>query len=103
MTTKAKFPGNTIQLSDTVDQWGRKVHINVRNDKVTLVYRWKAKSDNRAHTQRMTLDDAQAGRLLASVAVAVTVAVGDDKVRQALLNKGIDVEATRLAEESEAK
>lgn len=22
MTTKAKFPGNTIQLSDTVDQWG---------------------------------------------------------------------------------
>lgn len=21
MTTKAKFPGNTIQLSDTVDQW----------------------------------------------------------------------------------
>lgn len=24
MTTKAKFPGNTIQLSDTVDQWGRK-------------------------------------------------------------------------------
>lgn len=30
MTTKAKFPGNTIQLSDTVDQWGRKVHTNVR-------------------------------------------------------------------------
>lgn len=103
MTTKAKFPGNTIQLSDTVDQWGRKVHINVRNDKVTLVYRWKAKSDNRAHTQRVTLDDAQAGRLLASVAVAVTVAVGDDKVRQALLNKGIDAEATRLAVTSEAK
>lgn len=100
-TIKAKFPGNTIQLSDTVDQWGRKVHINVRNDKVTLVYRWKAKSDNRAHTQRMTLDDVQAGRLLASVAVAVTVAVGDDKVRQALLNKGIDGEATRLAKASE--
>lgn len=100
-TIKAKFPGNTIQLSDTVDQWGRKVHINVRNDKVTLVYRWKAKSDNREHTQRMTLDDVQAGRLLASVAVAVTVAVGDDKVRQALLNNGIDVEATRLAKASE--
>ncbi|QDF14622.1 hypothetical protein SHKP152226_22 [Klebsiella phage SH-KP152226] len=103
MTTKAKFPGNTIQLSDTVDQWGRKVHINVRNDKVTLVYRWKAKSDNRAHTQRVTLDDVQAGRLLASVAVAVTVAVGEDEVRQALLNKGIDSEATRLAEALEAK
>lgn len=102
-TIKAKFPGNTIQLSDTVDQWGRKVHINVRNDKVTLVYRWKAKSDNRAHTQRMTLDDAQAGRLLASVAVAVTVAVGEDKVRKALLNKGVDAEATRLSEASEQK
>lgn len=103
MTTKAKFPGNTIQLSDTVDQWGRKVHINVRSDKVTLVYRWKAKSDNRAHTQRVTLDDAQAARLLASVAVAAVVAVGEDEVREALLNKEIDSTATRLAEESEAK
>lgn len=87
MTTKAKFPGNTIQLSDTVDQWGRKVHINVRNDKVTLVYRWKSKSDNRAHTQRVTLDDTQAARLLASVAVAATVAIGEDKVREAILRK----------------
>ena len=103
MTTKAKFPGNTIQLSDTVDQWGRKVHINVRNDKVTLVYRWKAKSDNRAHTQRMTLDDVQAARLLASVAVAVTVAVGEDKVREVLLNKEVDSTVTRLAEALEAK
>lgn len=103
MTTKAKFPGNTIQLSDTVDQWGRKVHINVRNDKVTLVYRWKAKSDNRAHTQRVTLDDTQAARLLASVAVAATVAVGEDKVREAILSKEVDSTATRLAEASEAK
>ena len=92
----AKFPGNTIQLSDTADQWGRKVHVNVRNDKVTLVYRWKAKSDNRAHTQRMTLDDAQASRLLASVAVAVTVAVGEDKVRRALIDKEIHAEAASL-------
>lgn len=97
----AKFPGNTIQLSDTADQWGRKVHVNVRNDKVTLVYRWKAKSDNRAHTQRMTLDDAQAARLLASVAVAVTVSVGEDKVREALLNKEVVNEAARLGEASE--
>lgn len=96
MTTKAKFPGNTIQLSDTVDQWGRKVHINVRNDKVTLVYRWKAKSDNRAHTQRMTLDDAQAGRLLASVAVAATVAVGEDKVREVILSKEVGSSASSL-------
>lgn len=105
MTTKAKFPGNTIQLSDTVDQWGRKVHINVRNDKVTLVYRWKAKSDNRAHTQRVTLDDTQAARLLASVAVAVaaTVAVGEDKVREAILSKEVGETSVRLAEASEAK
>lgn len=99
MTTKAKFPGNTVQLSDTVDQWGRKV----RNDKVTLVYRWKAKSDNRAHTQRMTLDDTQAARLLASVAVAATVAIGDDKVREALLTKEVGETSLCLAAASEAK
>lgn len=105
MTTKAKFPGNTIQLSDTVDQWGRKVHINVRNDKVTLVYRWKSKSDNRAHTQRVTLDDTQAARLLASVAVAaaVAVAVGEDKVRDAILGKEVGETSMRLAAASELK
>lgn len=103
MTTKAKFPGNTIQLSDTVDQWGRKVHINVRNDKVTLVYRWKAKSDNRAHTQRMTLDDTQVARLLASVAVSATVAVGEDRVREAIVSKEVVSTTTRLAAASMAK
>ena len=87
-------------MSDTADKWGRIVHVNVRNGKFTLVYRWKAKSDNRAHTQRMTLDDAQASRLLASVAVAVTVAVGEDKVRQALINKEVHNEATRLDDAS---
>ena len=102
-TINAKFPRNTIHLSATVDQWGRTVHINVRNDKVTLVYRWKAKSDNRAHTQRVTLDDTQAARLLASVAVAATVAVGEDKVREAILSKEVGSTATRLAEASEAK
>uniref|UniRef100_A0AAU8EC24 Inhibitor of host toxin/antitoxin system n=1 Tax=Klebsiella phage vB_Kpn16-P3 TaxID=3230847 RepID=A0AAU8EC24_9VIRU len=101
MTTKAKFPGNTIQLSDTVDQWGRKVHINVRNDKVTLVYRWKAKSDNRAHTQRVTLDDTQAARLLASVAAAATIAVGEDKVREKLLGDTVEKTGNRLAVLSE--
>lgn len=70
MSKPIKFHGNTIALSDTIDQWGRKVHINVRGDKVTLVYRWKSRSDGRAHTQRMTLDDTQASRLLASVAIA---------------------------------
>lgn len=81
MNKQMKYPGNTIQLSDTIDQWARKVHINVRNEKVTLVYRWKSKADGRDHTQRMTLDDSQAARLLASVGVAATVAIGEDKVR----------------------
>ncbi|AWD92501.1 hypothetical protein [Pectobacterium phage Jarilo] len=70
-----KFPGNTIQLSDTTDQWSRKVHVNVRNDKVTLVYRWKSRSDSRNHTQRITLNDDQVARLLASVMVASVVVV----------------------------
>lgn len=82
-----KFPGNTIRLSDTVDQYARRVHINVRNGKVTLVYRWKDHKSTKAHTQRVTLDDTQAGRLLASVAVAATVAVGEDKTRELLLSK----------------
>lgn len=99
----AKFPGNTIALSDTADQWGRKVHINVRNGKVTLVYRWKSRSDNRAHTQRMTLDDTQASRLLASVAVAASVAIGEDKARELVLGKVVGEEANRLAALSELK
>lgn len=101
MSKNAKFPGNTIRLSDTVDQWSRKVHINVRGEKVTLVYRWRDRATNKAHTQRMTLDDLQAARLLSSVAVAATVAVGEDNVRLALLGDTIQKEAVRLAEASE--
>lgn len=92
-----KFPGNTIQLSDTIDKYARKVHINVRNDKVTLVYRWKDHNSTKAHTQRITLDDTQAGRLLASVAVAATVAVGEDKIRQLMLSEVAGDEGERLA------
>lgn len=101
MTKAIKFPGNTIQLSDTIDQYGRKVHINVRDGKVTLVYRWKDRMSSKAHTQRMTLDDVQAGRLLSSVAVAATVAVGEDKVRTALLGKTVESEGNMLAEKCE--
>lgn len=93
----AKFPGNTIQLSDTIDQYARKVHINVRDGKVTLVYRWKDRLSSKAHTQRMTLNDVQAGRLLASVAVAATVAVGEDTTRELLLAKTTAEEGMVLA------
>ncbi|MCY4689324.1 hypothetical protein LI081_22205 [Escherichia coli] len=96
-----KFPGNTIRLSDTIDQYARRVHINVRNGKVTLVYRWKDHKSTKAHTQRVTLDDTQAGRLLASVAVAASVAVGEDNVRQALLGKTVESEGNMLADKCE--
>lgn len=96
-----KFPGNTIRLSDTIDQYARRVHINVRNGKVTLVYRWKDHKSTKAHTQRVTLDDTQAGRLLASVAVAATVAVGEDKTRELLLSKVTGEEGMMLAAKSE--
>lgn len=96
-----KFPGNTIRLSDTVDQYARRVHINVRNGKVTLVYRWKDHKSTKAHTQRVTLDDTQAGRLLASVAVAATVAVGEDNVRQVLLGNTVEAEGNMLADKCE--
>lgn len=96
-----KFPGNTIRLSDTIDQYARRVHINVRNGKVTLVYRWKDHKSAKAHTQRVTLDDTQAGRLLASVAVAATVAVGEDKTRELLLSKVTGEEGMMLSAKSE--
>ena len=98
-----KFPGNTIRLSDTADQYARRVHINVRNGKVTLVYRWKDHKSTKAHTQRVTLDDTQAGRLLASVAVAATVAVGEDKTRELLMEKTVADTAIDLATRSEKK
>lgn len=60
----------TIRLSDTTDQFARKVHINVRNGKATMVYRWKDTKSTKAHTQRMTLTDEQAGRLLKALTKA---------------------------------
>ncbi|QPI17200.1 hypothetical protein phiPccP1_00023 [Pectobacterium phage phiPccP-1] len=61
----------TIQLSDTVDQWSRRVHINVRGGKTTLVHRWKSRKDGRDHTQRVTLNEHQAGRIVGALTLAV--------------------------------
>lgn len=61
----------TIRLSDTIDQFSRRVHINVRNDKATMVYRWKDSKSPKAHTQRMTLTDDQAMRLISALSSAV--------------------------------
>ncbi|SOO46604.1 Phage protein [Yersinia phage fPS-53] len=97
-----KFVGKTINLSDTIDQYSRKVHINVRNGKVTLVYRWKDHQSTKAHTQRMTLDDVQTARLVASIAVAVACAVGEDKARELVFNRELEDTAEDLAIRSDA-
>ncbi|CAK1344562.1 unknown function [Klebsiella phage vB_Kpn_K10PH82C1] len=70
-----------IRLSDTVDQWSRKVHVNVRNGKVTTVYRWKSR-DGRDHTQRITLNDSQTMRLLAALVNAQDKVLGEDTERR---------------------
>lgn len=79
----------TIRLSDTADQYARKVHVNVRNGKPTMVYRWKDHHSSKAHTQRMTLTDEQAGRLLNALALNAAAAIessGNAERAQALLN-----------------
>lgn len=98
-----KFPGVTIPLSDTTDQWGRKVHVNVRNDKVTLVYRWKNRKDTRKHTQRITLNDVQVAKLIASLAVASFVATDGNTPREDAVARIITSEADRLKELSDIK
>ena len=67
----------TIRLSDTADQYSRRVHINVRNGKATMVYRWKDSKSTKAHTQRMTLTDEQAMRLVNALAKAAMATVVD--------------------------
>ena len=70
----------TIKLSDTVDHWNRKVHINVRNDKPTMVYRWVSK-DGRKHTQRTTMTDEQTVKLIGALSRGLNVAIGSDRER----------------------
>lgn len=65
----------TIRLSDTADQWNRRVHINVRNGKATMVYRWKDSKSTKNHTQRMTLSDEQALRLVNALNKAAVRAI----------------------------
>lgn len=65
----------TIRLSDTADQYSRRVHINVRNGKATMVYRWKDSKSTKNHTQRMTLTDEQALRLLNALTKAAVSAI----------------------------
>lgn len=79
--SEVKFPGFTLPVSDTIDMYARKMHINVRNGKVTMVHRWKDRKSNKKHTQRVTLDDMQVARLLAALSVATDVTVHGDQLR----------------------
>ena len=65
----------TLHLSDTVDHFNRRIHVNVRNGKVTMVYRWKDHKSPKMHTQRTTLDDIQAARLLGLLTKQVQKAI----------------------------
>ncbi|QKM75951.1 hypothetical protein ZD95_22 [Escherichia phage P1723] len=65
----------TLHLSDTVDHFNRRIHVNVRNGKVTMVYRWKDRTSPKMHTQRTTLDDTQAARLLGLLTKQVQKAI----------------------------
>lgn len=73
---------NTIRLSDTIDKFSRRVHINVLGDKVTMVYRWKDSKGSRNHTQRMTLTDEQVAKLMASLAKAADKVLDKDDARK---------------------
>lgn len=54
----------TVKLSDTIDQYSRKLHVNIRGKKVTMVLRWKDSASHKAHTQRVTFEHNQLGSLL---------------------------------------
>lgn len=101
MNKPTKFAGSTIRLSDTVDQYARRVHINVRNGKATLVYRWKDHHSPKAHTQRMTLDEAQAGRLVAAISMAAVVAYGENTLREQLFTDSVRATTVELAKRCE--
>lgn len=81
MSIEKKKHHTTIRMPDTIDAWTRRIHINVRGGKVTMVYRWKSRKSGRDHTQRMTLEDAQVARLQMALGRAAAHAIGTDKVR----------------------
>lgn len=72
----------TIRMPDTIDAWTRRIHINVRNGKTTMVYRWKSRRDGRDHTQRMTLEDHQVAALQMALGRSVAKAIGKDEPRK---------------------
>jgi len=99
MTTKSKSPqATTIRMPDTIDQYARRIHLNVRDQKVTMVYRWKDHKSPKAHTQRMTLNDEQAGRLMGALTKAVVFAQENDTTgqREETFVKAVNAEIAKL-------
>lgn len=99
--SKIKAPqATTIRMPDTIDQYARRIHINVRGGKVTMVYRWKDHKSPKAHTQRMTLDDAQAGRLMGALTKAVVFSQENDTTgsREETFVKAVNDEIQKMAE-----
>lgn len=98
--SEVKFPGFTLPVSDTVDKYERKMHINVRAGKVTMVHRWKDRKSNKKHTQRVTLDDMQTARLLAALTVATEVTCADDDEKKLAIFKKFGATTAPLVEAS---
>lgn len=101
--SEVKFPGFTLPVSDTIDMYARKMHINVRNGKVTMVHRWKDRKSNKKHTQRVTLDDMQVARLLAALSVATNVTCHDNESKWEAIKSKFDTTGHPLAEASGLK
>jgi len=88
----SKKVSGTIRMPDTIDSWKRAIHINVRNGKATMVYRWTDRNSDSKHTQRMTLDDAQAGKLLGILSRAAEAACGDEVERKRAVFNSLELE-----------
>lgn len=80
----------TLHVSDTHDHFNRRIHVNVRNGKVTMVYRWKDRKSSKMHTQRMTLDDAQCARLTAALCINLDSAVSEDDKRRGIVHESFE-------------
>ena len=80
MSISKKTAPMTIHVSDTVDSYKRAIHVNSRNGKVTMVNRWTDRVGDIAHTQRITLTEAQCAQLFAAIVMNFTESGGDESV-----------------------
>lgn len=73
MTTSKYQKHATFELTDTIDQYSRKFHINALNGKVTIVQRWKDRNSDKNHTQRTTIDTATARAIALQLQVTANI------------------------------